>query len=83
LEDARTEGSKRIKRTGNTQVVERDGHAIAGKKGIAPCIMMVGCVKAVFWTGSAAPSRATEVNERIDLRRTLQGELRDWMALQM
>jgi hypothetical protein len=25
---------------------------------------MVGCVKAVFRTGSAAPSRATEVNER-------------------
>jgi hypothetical protein len=23
-----------------------------------------GCVKTVFWTGSAAPSRATEVNER-------------------
>jgi hypothetical protein len=25
---------------------------------------MVGCVKAVFWTSSAAPSHATEVNER-------------------
>ena len=37
----------------------------------------MGCVKAVFWTGSAALSRATEVNERIDLRRTLQCERRD------
>ena len=32
----------------------------------ALCIMMVGCVKAVFWTGSAAPFRATEVDKRIN-----------------
>ena len=34
----------------------------------ALCIMMVVCVKAVRWPGSAAPSRATEVDKRIDLR---------------
>jgi hypothetical protein len=59
------------------QVIKRDSHAIAVEKGIALCMMMVDCVKAMFWTGSAAPSRATGVNERIDLRRTLQGERRD------
>jgi hypothetical protein len=47
---------------------------MAGEKGIALCMMMVGCVKAVFWTGSAAPSRATEVNKQTDLRRTLHSE---------
>jgi hypothetical protein len=48
--NARTEVGKRIKRTGNTKVVERErhGHAIAGEKGVALCMMMVGCVKAVF-----------------------------------
>jgi hypothetical protein len=64
FQDARTEVGKRIKRTDDTQVVERDGHAIAGGKSIALCMMMVGCVKAVFWTGSAAPSRTTEINKR-------------------
>jgi hypothetical protein len=32
---------------------------------------------AVFWSGSAVPSRATEVNERIELGRTLKSERRD------
>jgi hypothetical protein len=69
---------RRIKRTGNTQVVERDGHAIAREKGIALCMMMVDCVKAVFWTGSAPLSRVTKVNERIvDLIRTLYGDRQD------
>jgi hypothetical protein len=42
------------------QVVGRNGHAIEREKGIALCMMMVGCVEAVFWTGSAEPSRAIE-----------------------
>jgi hypothetical protein len=54
-------GRQKDHENGNTQVVERDGHAMAEEKGIALCMMIVGCVKAVFWTGSAAPSRATEV----------------------
>jgi hypothetical protein len=48
------------------QVVRRDRHAIAKEKDIALCTMIVGCVKAVLWTGSAAPLRATEVNKWAD-----------------
>jgi hypothetical protein len=41
-----------------------------------------GCVWAVLWIGSAASSRATEGNKQIDLKHTLQGERRDWIAWQ-
>jgi hypothetical protein len=45
------------------QIVGEDSHAIAGSKDAVLLTMTVGCVKAVFCTGSAAPSRATEVHK--------------------